>query len=462
MISLEHLVQHYMTFSDGLPTNLKYPVQPKPKPPLPLFSTIPKNKDRRNKFLNQSMDATSPTDSTHNRKLSMDNNSSGSMPKPLSAQRNLSIPSDILMNQVGISDDSYSSNNKKKSPAKSMDILTLKSPSRRKNLIDGMRSLRLPKSHKDVNKSKSNDKNDNHAVNLPSNNEFSRSLKNLTFSVDFKSSDTLYNVPTNKISINPSENRNEFNKSAINADDSRTDGTDREDSFLVQSDEQCKNENSFGTKDFNETVDHEKDQLVEEIYFIDAPSKMISIPSSSVNYGSLEKNPFFPSTNQSDKQENASTDQTESQPMARAKDSASAMFPDQDQNGNRKNVENDSIYTTNGPNYYIPSSSIQLSEVLGEGEFGSVYKGAMKFEVQNANGKTEDISVAIKTLHDEHCQENRVEFLREASVMIKLSHHCIVKLIGISKVIQNPSIFTKSQFYEKKTISKYHNRDHRL
>lgn len=443
-----------MTFSDGLPTNLKYAVQPKPKPPLPLFSTIPKNKDRRNKFLDQSMDGTSPTDSTHNRKLSMDNNSSGSMPKPLSAQRNLSIPSDVLMNQVGISDDSYSSNNKKKSPAKTLDILTLKSPSRRKNLIDGMRSLRLPKSHKDVNKSKSIDKNDNLAVNLPSNNEFSRSLKNLTFSVDFKSSDTLYNVPTNKSSINPSENRNEYNTSAINADDSRTDGADREDSFFVQSDEQFKNENSFGTKDFNETDDHERDQLVEEIYFIDAPSKMISITSSSVNYVSLEKNPFFPSANHSDKKEIASTNQTESQQMATAKDNASAMFNDHDQNGNRKNVENESIYTTNGPNYYIPSSSIQLSEVLGEGEFGSVYKGAVKFEVQNANGKTEDISVAIKTLHDEHCQENRVEFLREASVMIKLSHHCIVKLIGISKVIWPETVNSKSKYFRNPNFIK--------
>lgn len=420
-----------MTFSDGLPTNLKYPVQPKPKPPLPLFSTIPKNKDQRNKFLNQSMDVTSPADSTHNRKLSVDNNSSGSMPRPMSAQRNLSIPSDVLMNQVGISDDSFSSNNKKKSPAKTLDILTLKSPSRRKNLIDGMRSLRLPKSHKDVNKSKSNDKNDNPAINLPSNNEFSRSLKNLTFSVDFKSCDTLYNVPTNKSSINPSER----NKSAINADDRRTDGADKEDSFFVQSDEQFKNENSFETKDFNESDDHEKDQLVEEIYFIDAPSKMISIASSSVNYVSFEKSPFFPSACQSDKQDNVSNDQTVSKQMATAKDNASAMFNDQDQNGNPKNVENESIYTINGPNYYIPSSSIQLNEVLGEGEFGSVYQGAMKFEVQNGNGKTEDISVAIKTLHDEHCQENRVEFLREASVMIKLSHHCIVKLIGISKVI---------------------------
>lgn len=68
-------------------------------------------------------------------------------------------------------------------------------------------------------------------------------------------------------------------------------------------------------------------------------------------------------------------------------------------------------------------------------QFASVYKGIMKCDSAStgAQGSTE-IPVAIKTLHDEHCKENRAEFLREASVMIKLSHHCIVKLIGISKV----------------------------
>lgn len=41
--SLEHLVEHFMRFADGLPVNLKYPVVPKPKPPLPLFSTMPRS-----------------------------------------------------------------------------------------------------------------------------------------------------------------------------------------------------------------------------------------------------------------------------------------------------------------------------------------------------------------------------------------------------------------------------------
>jgi tyrosine-protein kinase len=43
------------------------------------------------------------------------------------------------------------------------------------------------------------------------------------------------------------------------------------------------------------------------------------------------------------------------------------------------------------------------------------------------------MDVAIKTLHQEHVAANRDEFLQEAKVMIGLNHHCIVKLVGVSK-----------------------------
>lgn len=41
--------------------------------------------------------------------------------------------------------------------------------------------------------------------------------------------------------------------------------------------------------------------------------------------------------------------------------------------------------------------------------------------------------MAIKTLHHEYIQTNREEFLREARVMIGLNHHCVVRLIGLSR-----------------------------
>ncbi|XP_067008964.1 tyrosine-protein kinase Shark [Anabrus simplex] len=78
-------------------------------------------------------------------------------------------------------------------------------------------------------------------------------------------------------------------------------------------------------------------------------------------------------------------------------------------------------------NDFLPRESLVLGQVLGEGEFGSVYKGTYL----NPDGKQEN--VAIKTLHQEHVDANRDEFLREAKVMMGLDHHCIVKLIGVSK-----------------------------
>ncbi|CAH2050675.1 unnamed protein product, partial [Iphiclides podalirius] len=42
--SLERLVEHYSSVPDGLPTRLITPVPPKPKPPLPEFSTMPRTK----------------------------------------------------------------------------------------------------------------------------------------------------------------------------------------------------------------------------------------------------------------------------------------------------------------------------------------------------------------------------------------------------------------------------------
>ncbi|XP_041975466.1 tyrosine-protein kinase Shark [Aricia agestis] len=54
--SLERLIEHYSTVPDGLPTKLTAPVPPKPKPPLPEFSTMPRTKKSPSKVpLNQSL-----------------------------------------------------------------------------------------------------------------------------------------------------------------------------------------------------------------------------------------------------------------------------------------------------------------------------------------------------------------------------------------------------------------------
>lgn len=82
---------------------------------------------------------------------------------------------------------------------------------------------------------------------------------------------------------------------------------------------------------------------------------------------------------------------------------------------------------SNSVNYYVPKEDLHLEREIGSGEFGNVIRGIFRLP----DGKK--IWVAVKTLHEKHYEENLPEFLREASVMIKLDNPYIVKLIGITK-----------------------------
>ena len=41
------------------------------------------------------------------------------------------------------------------------------------------------------------------------------------------------------------------------------------------------------------------------------------------------------------------------------------------------------------------------------------------------------VPVAVKTLNEEYHESGRANFVAEGELMVKLSHHCIVHLIGI-------------------------------
>lgn len=440
--SLEHLVQHYMRFSDGLPVNLRYPVPPKPKPPLP--------EANRNKFFN-----TIATDSADRseRKMSMDHYPAAAK----RTQRNLSIPSDDLMNRVGILSTSpnatkidmqtspTSSNNKKspgKSPTDNSKFRSLRLP--KKNIMDGMFSLTRSKNAKET-KNKCVDNvvpvaaiaaiitDAEQPLNLQTSEDISQSLRNLTFSADFKPSDLLYNVPTNNC--------------AVTTDDIQNKNGSMDATISMNDDASANGENLFTRSDklimHHDISTYDKDNSVEEIYFVDAPTK--TIPIQSINYVAFKQVPFFPDGTPYD----TPCDERPSTSNSTAKDlrsenvhsiissaSNESEFILSLQRGTSQDSTNSALRSqTQRPNYYIPKSSIILNEILGSGEFASVYKGIMKCDPPNTGVQDPtNIPVAIKTLHDEHCKENRAEFLREASVMIKLSHHCIVKLIGISKV----------------------------
>ncbi|XP_050091066.1 tyrosine-protein kinase Shark isoform X1 [Anopheles aquasalis] len=97
-----------------------------------------------------------------------------------------------------------------------------------------------------------------------------------------------------------------------------------------------------------------------------------------------------------------------------------------------------------GPSYFIPKECIHSETVLGRGEFGYVYQGYLEpwpEEVATLGLALPGASpavigrvpVAIKKVFDSQERRQRTDFLREASVMIRLRHHCIVRLIGICK-----------------------------
>ncbi|XP_032528833.1 tyrosine-protein kinase Shark isoform X1 [Danaus plexippus] len=75
---------------------------------------------------------------------------------------------------------------------------------------------------------------------------------------------------------------------------------------------------------------------------------------------------------------------------------------------------------------FIPFSELTLGSVLGEGEFGSVLRAVYAPPDQAA------VHVAVKTLHVQHTDTNKQEFLAEAKLMMSLRHKCIVRLIGVS------------------------------
>ena len=76
----------------------------------------------------------------------------------------------------------------------------------------------------------------------------------------------------------------------------------------------------------------------------------------------------------------------------------------------------------------IPLVSIHLTQIIGEGEFGAVYRGNYMTEA----GVTKD--VAIKALSSDSLEPGQdKEFLEEANVMMGLDHQCVVNLLGISQ-----------------------------
>lgn len=181
-----------MRFADGLPVNLKHPVLPKPKPPLPLFSTMPRTSH------NKSSDAIEVP-----RSLQSPTDDSGKPPLQLPPKHSQTL-----------STIHHNNNIKKKSKEHSNSVfstLRLRSP-KKSSILESMSTLR-----KNKHKLKANSLEDKPSSSLNTEEQqlkqAEKLLKNLSFSTEFSSlntsaedgnanSDEFYNVPKNNAAIN--------------------------------------------------------------------------------------------------------------------------------------------------------------------------------------------------------------------------------------------------------------------
>ncbi|XP_063699898.1 tyrosine-protein kinase Shark isoform X2 [Culicoides brevitarsis] len=110
---------------------------------------------------------------------------------------------------------------------------------------------------------------------------------------------------------------------------------------------------------------------------------------------------------------------------------------------------------SNVPNEFLPvdkiinRTDVSLKEQLGEGEFGFVYLGELKCRGNSMNGT---FKVAVKTLKAEKAETYRNSFLQEFSVMMKLDHLHIVRLLGI---VKHPELMIIQELMTEGPLLKY-------
>ena len=76
--------------------------------------------------------------------------------------------------------------------------------------------------------------------------------------------------------------------------------------------------------------------------------------------------------------------------------------------------------------YHLQCISYSLSEFLGSGQFGAVYRGIWR-------RRQEEVQVAVKTLKEGAKEEDRVKFLQEAAIMGQFKHPNVVTMHGVVK-----------------------------
>ncbi|XP_052901886.1 tyrosine-protein kinase Shark isoform X1 [Anopheles moucheti] len=548
MNSLEHLIEHYTRFSDGLPINLRFPVTPGPKPPIPAFETIPKSKHRMQRSTTYgaaagTTSAQSYLGSSHHsmngstlaagltsmfRKSSENHTTSTTLPSKGLPTRNLSVPNDAMlqMNQVGLFDRSPdrcapdaprwsgpvspNADEPKTKPTSSSNA----SPTFKKTLMDGMKSLRKSKQKL---KPAAGEADGGTAVesistitgaSIEPTVSHSKLLQQLKFSSDFNlvascaASDDIYKIPTNNCAIVDIDIGEP--PVVVGPVMSSTLPLDRDESEIPPAIPPKLSSPALDTVNNNEPAaldyfvqsdnplrsDKFPDDESEEIYFVEVPIPPPARTCNETPFGVTAVNNNVPTDGglPIDGQATRSTMptnyimtktvpifssvsveecQTPTSPTGQMR--ASKLFERLDSNQSsfsrtsvlsgesvffamfqQQQNQTNSSSPSDGPNYFIPKECIHAESVLGRGEFGYVYQGFLEpwpllelGSYASGSGGTLKpaagppvmgrVPVAIKKVMESQERRERTDFLREASVMIRLRHNCIVRLIGICK-----------------------------
>ena len=72
----------------------------------------------------------------------------------------------------------------------------------------------------------------------------------------------------------------------------------------------------------------------------------------------------------------------------------------------------------------------RLTELLGKGEFGKVYK-AVWSHTEFGSDEVHLEEVAVKTLEEGSSEEDKIQFLHEAAIMGQFEHENIVKIKAV-------------------------------
>ncbi|MGH0170112.1 UNVERIFIED_CONTAM: hypothetical protein FKN15_058529 [Acipenser sinensis] len=95
----------------------------------------------------------------------------------------------------------------------------------------------------------------------------------------------------------------------------------------------------------------------------------------------------------------------------------------------------------------LDSSCISIDKVVGAGEFGEVCSGRLKLPSKR------EISVAIKTLKAGYTENQRRDFLSEASIMGQFEHPNIIRLEGV--VTRSKPVMIVTEYMENGSLDSF-------